>query len=416
MYQLTAAVVIADVELRNQVCANLYICPVRVVLEQATIPDWRAFLARLKRLTPDLLFIDSPQFLDEIEGGAQKIKSLCPAPSVIVVHGSADAEAILKSIRAGADEVVYPPLEEGMRQSLQRAVWQRVEKPAPDREKGKVVGFFSSKGGCGATTIACHVAVELQRTTKHEILLADCDVNLGMVGSLMKANTPYSILDAVRSVNQLDFGYWKGLVWSAYPRLDVIQAPEKPPYQEPPDPEALRKLVRFVRSQYQWVIADLGRGLSVLVQELLEDLDELFLVSTGDVPALHQAKEIARALRQGSRSFLPLHLILNRVTRQHGFTSKEIENLLGVPVYAELAERSELEDAFRGGRLLAAESRGGRGMAALTMKIANVDRAAIKAQYPNSSFRRLLPEWLGGVTRPTPSGILRLGIFEEPSL
>jgi pilus assembly protein CpaE len=281
-----------------------------------------------------------------------------------------------------------------------------VEKPAPDDEKGKVVGFLSSKGGCGATTIACHVAVELQRTTEYEILLADCDVDLGMVGSLMKANTPHSILDAARSVNQLNFSHWKGLVWSAYPRLDVIQAPEKPPYQE---------LLRFARSQYQWVIADLGRGLSVLVQALLEDLDELFLVSTGDTPALYQAKEIAGALRQGRSSVLPVHLILNRARRQLGFTSKEIGTLLGMPVYAELAERSELEDAFRRGRLLAAESRGGRGMAALALKIANGDRVAIKAEYPNSSFRRLLPGWLGGVRSPTPSGILRLGIFEEPS-
>jgi pilus assembly protein CpaE len=375
MCPLTAALVIANRDLRRGVQASLDDLSVRVVLERETIAEWPAFLERLTRLTPDLLLIDSPQFHDEIEGGAQRIKCLYPAPSVIVIHDSAESEAILRAIRAGADEFVCPPLETNLRAAIEHVARNLVADCPPDRQEGKIVGFLSSKGGCGATSIACHVAVELPRKTKQETLLVDCDVDLGIVGLLMKANTLNSVLDAAKTVERMEFGNWKELTWSAQPRLDVVRAPERPPRDEGVDPEIVEKLFRFVRSRYDWVIADLGRGLNFFVRSLLREFDELFLISTWDVLALYQTKQIVQTLRWSGYQDQHIHVVLNRTPKWCTFTRKDIQQALAVPVWSTLAERPELEEAFKAGTLVASETRPGKELAALTGRIADFRRA-----------------------------------------
>ena len=91
--------------------------------------------------------------------------------------------------------------------------------------RGKMIGFLSAKGGCGATTLACHVASELQNVTQKNVLLADLDLTSGMVGFLMKTPSSYSILDAIKNLSRLDESLWKALVVEHRPGLSVMPAP-----------------------------------------------------------------------------------------------------------------------------------------------------------------------------------------------
>jgi Flp pilus assembly CpaE family ATPase len=237
------------------------------------------------------------------------------------------------------------------------------------------------------------VAAGLHQATEHQILLADFDVNVGMVGYLMKAQTPYSLLDAIRRHSTPDFHRWSELVWKAEFRLEVLPAPAKPHWKETLEVSQFREVLRFMQSQYDWVIADLGRGFNYLSRGLLEELDGLFLVSTADVPALYRAKQMIQSLVDGGYDLRRLALILNRPPKYRGFTSKELRDLLGLPVFWELPELPELERAFVQGRLAPAESRSARQLTDLAAKIAGV--GPVKTPSRNSGFglRRVLPGW-----------------------
>jgi pilus assembly protein CpaE len=394
MHLLSVALVVADYELRNEVRTCLDGLPVRVVLDQPRVIEWSTFQGQLKRLTPDLLFIDAPQFHDPFDGVAERIKTVPCPPSVAVVHPTADSETILRALRAGASEFVHPPLDQGVGKAVEHVCQQRAEQEAAGRPVGRLIGYLSSKGGCGATTIACHVAVGLQQATKHDILLADLDVEAGIVGLVMKASTPYSILDAARVVNRLDAGYWRGLVGSVQPRLDVIPAPCKRPSKEPVAPQQVRDVLRFLRLQYGWVVADLGRSLNFFSRVLLDEFDEVFLVSTPDVPALFQTKHIVQSLLRSSYSDQRLRLILNRVSKRTEFTRREALDLLGVPIYAELPDRPELEAACAEGRLVAAESVSGKHLMELAMRVANAQVVEVTDGYSILGLKKVAPGWL----------------------
>ena len=233
MYPLSAAVVIADSDLSLRVQACLREARVRLVLQHGRITRWPEFLLELGRAEPDALVLDLAYTrLEEI---IRRIRTVSPAP-VIVIHEALDPETILGAIRAGAKEYVYPPFEQGLLRALERVARERSEQESARGANGSIVGLLSVKGGCGATTIACHLAAELQRLTQKEILLADLAMTAGAVGFLMEAKTPYSILDAAQNIDRLDLSYWKALVSNGCPRLAVITSPAEPVLDGPLDP------------------------------------------------------------------------------------------------------------------------------------------------------------------------------------
>ena len=193
-------------------------------------------------------------------------------------------------------------------------------------EPRKVIGFLSAKGGCGATTLACHVAWELQNQTRKRVLLADLDLTSGLVGFLMKTPSSYSILDAVKNLSRLDESLWKALIVENRPNLSVIPAPASYSRWDHPDENQLKQILQFMRTQHDWIVLDLGRSLNSIATAVLDEIDQLFLVSTLEVVALHGLKSIVHGLfDQGEK----LQLVLNRTPKLMDISTQELEKILG---------------------------------------------------------------------------------------
>src|SRR5260370_27370837 len=114
---------------------------------------------------------------------------------MIALNTTAESDGILASLRAGINESLYPPLQEPLKKSLERRSMERSRRREGAKGSGKSLGFMSAKGGCGATTLICHVAAELGRMNQR-ILLADLDLDAGMVPFFTKTKSVYSILEA----------------------------------------------------------------------------------------------------------------------------------------------------------------------------------------------------------------------------
>ncbi|HOL71208.1 MAG TPA: AAA family ATPase [Bryobacteraceae bacterium] len=366
-HPVTVGLAIAEGDLRDEVRAALQLPDVRIVLEQNTPIDSVA----LKRLSLDLVLIDAIPAGTSLESELKRIKTASPETLVAVVHRFPDAELMLEAMRAGTDDFVTTPIEKGVRSALDRVAAQCAQRGESSRAPGKVVGVVAAKGGCGATTVACHLASEFQRVTQHDILLADLDLESGLVAFLMQAKTPYGLMDALRNVYRLDSSLWQKMVWNARPRLDVMpcQPGLLPSESEIPQ---FREVFRLIRSMYGWVIADLGRPLSPITLALLEDLDELLLVATPSIMALYQAKQFLKETMALGYPRQRMHLILNRVPKRSEISTSDVESSLGLPVYAELSEHVAVEAAYTEGKLLSPESELGKQFTDLALRTAGV--------------------------------------------
>jgi len=326
--------------------------PVRVVIEEPKVLDSAALLERLDRLRPDVLLLELGNVRDPLDDLIGRIKRTAGSPVVIAVHTATDPETILNAIRAGAAEYLYPPLGAHLETALKRISSERSEE-AGGGKRGGAAAFFSSKGGCGATTIACHVAVEVQRQSGGHVLLADFDLDSGIVGFIMKSRSPYNLVDALSNVDRLDTSYWKALISNGRPGMEILSAPLSLTVRQPADIENLQVVLHFARSQYDWVVVDLGRGLTPATLSALQEVDHCFLVSSVDVPALYKCKHVVRNLLDAGYSRDRLHLIMNRIPRSTEITKQEIEQMLGVPVSFELPEEpAALAEAYTAGGLL----------------------------------------------------------------
>jgi pilus assembly protein CpaE len=379
VYALSLGLVIGSTDLQEQVRACLSTLPVRVVLEQREIGEAAGLIEKLERVQPDVVLLGFQLVQDDLMTAIAQIKATAGAPAVILVNSTAAPELILRGMRSGADEYIYPPVCDDLTEALARISSQRAKLKAGTGPRGKVFAMLGSKGGCGATTLACHLAVELHRQSSLEVLLADFDLDSGMVGFLMKSQSRYSLIDAMSASHRLDLSLWKALVSNGHPGVEVLMAPAASGDRDPVDPRSFHYIVPFLRSAYDWSVLDVGRSLSRPVLAALQEADETFLVTTPDIPALHQTKQIIRNLLDTGFGQHHLHVILNRTPKRLEVTLEELDRMLGIPIYATIHDDfPALSEAYASGTLLPPNSYLGKEFARVAARMAGVQPKAKK--------------------------------------
>jgi len=216
------------------------------------------------------------------------------------------------------------------------------------RPQGKTIGFLSPKGGCGTSTILSHVAAELGRGGD-AVAVVDLDFN-GTVGFLMKAYPSSSITDDTSGEDVLDLRSWNTSPCGLAAGVDLY---EPLGFMELNDVSQVRRLLAFVEAKYDWSLIDLGRGLSPLISAVLQEIGEVYLVSTLDVPAMHQARRIVSTLLETGYHQNRIRLVVNRAPKRLEVTTTELERMFGIPIdYLIPNAYPELYYAYADGKLL----------------------------------------------------------------
>jgi pilus assembly protein CpaE len=374
MYPLTIGLAIENRDLWEQTQACLADLPFRIIVEHQDIGDVSNFLDRLERMRPDVVLIDISGWHEPLEGLVNSIRGAIGDPMVIALNNSADPDSILASMRAGINEYLYPPLQDPLRRALERRSAERSRRrDAGAKAGGKSFAFLSAKGGCGATTLVTHVAAELGRQNQ-KVLLADLDLDSGMVAFITKTKSVYSILDAVNNLHRLDIHYWKALVSNGIPGVEIVAAPLALASKQQIKDEQVRHVLGFARPHYDWTLVDLGRSLSHIAMAALEEIDEACVVTTLEVPALHQSKQIIQTLIDSGYGKNKIRLILNRSPKRLDITPGELEKMLGVPIFFMIPnDYPELYETYAEGRMLNRNSVLGKQIAKLAIKLASLE-------------------------------------------
>ncbi len=373
MYPIAVGIVVGTKEIWDELYRSTQELSLRTVFELSEIPaDWRAFLDRIERLRPDVILLEVSHLPEPLESVVAKIRATSVQPAVFALHTQPEPGAILTALRAGASEYLFPPFGAALTSALERVGREREKARDAHSTSTKAIGFVSAKGGCGATTLACHVAAELPRLANTRVLLADLDMQAGLIGFLLKSKSPYSIADAAGNLQRLDASYWRALISNGIPNLEIITAPSTPSAKQVL-PQQLKQVVSFAKSQYGCSVFDLGRNVTPSTLNLLDLMDETYFVTTHEVPALHQAKQMIQLTLEAGYPRANLRLVLNRSPKSAEVTPAELESMLGLPIYATIAnDYHSLQDAFSEGRLADGSSPFGKSVDRLARKIAGV--------------------------------------------
>jgi Flp pilus assembly CpaE family ATPase len=174
------------------------------------------------------------------------------------------------------------------------------------------------------------VSAALSRHADTRVLLSDFDLNSGMLRFLLRLKNQNCILDALEHAPSMDETLWPQLV-SSIGALDVLHAGGINPNLRV-EPDQVHYLIQFMRRNYKVLCFDLSGNLERYSIEIMRESKRIMLVCTPEVPSLHLAKEKLAFLRT-----LDLHervsVLLNRLDRKATLGTKQVEDLLGVPVF-----------------------------------------------------------------------------------
>jgi pilus assembly protein CpaE len=380
MQSVQLLLAVPDPGARQQLLAALEARGEPNTVHQQDPSDWLAFGNALDR-GPDILLLELAACQDRFHETMLEAKRRAPNIKTVIVHPEADSQSVLAAMRAGADEFIPAPWAETLGPALDRLSHLVGREPAQVHH-GKVVALLSAKGGCGATSIACHLAMDLHRLTGQPVVLADFDLVSGMVGFLMRADKPYSVLDAVDNLSRLDESLWKALVMEARPGLSVLPAPQLFSPDQSPQRYQLKALLGFMRSRYDWIVLDLGRSLNTIVSHVYDELDQVLLVSVLEAAALHGVKTMIRRLAECGQDLTRIQLVINRAPKMLDIPLDELAKTLGRPVYATiLNDYQSIQNSYSAGSLLASGTKLGQQYADLAAKIAKLPAAKPKKRF-----------------------------------
>jgi Flp pilus assembly CpaE family ATPase len=389
-----------DAELVKETLSAVGPAEFQIHWTQALLPG----LDRLAAGDIDLVLLDMS--LPDSRGldGLKAIRIHAPHVPVVLLTGLDNESLALRAMQSGAQDYLVKGTLMGaaLARILQHAIVRHqihAESPLPAsvQQQAKVLGFLGAKGGVGVTTIACHIAAELKRQTAGRVLVMDLDLSGNSMGFLMQAETTYGILEASNDILHLDEVRWEKLTSKVAGGLEVVLS-RGPTCSEEDQPRAERVgfVLRFVRSLYEWIIVDLGR-LSPFSARVAKEASRLYLVSTCDLLGLAEAKSTARALFELGFDSDRMALVLNQATARVGFSQRELERMLGVPVEAMLPEcRQDFADSLLDGKRLGESRKFQKRVAEWAAGITGAQKEA-PAPTPRLPF-------LSGAIRSAPTG------------
>ena len=354
MMPLTAAFIVGNRSVWDQAQACIRNLPVRIVVEQNEPAEADALLDRIERHRVDVVLIEAGLVSMALEEFIRRLKNTSTQPAVFVLHPDAAPELILVALRAGANEYLYPPLAETLRDAFERLAATRTRNAAGGAGGlGRIFGFLSARGGCGATTFVIHTATELARQLKQPLLMADFDFDAGLLRFIMKSTNTYSVRDALDNLHRMDLRLWKGLVSSHANNMDFVPSPEELAAKRCPGREEVTHLMRFIRSNYPVTVIDFGRSVSMPALDSMPELDLLYVVTTPDSAALAQARRTVRMTEERGFANARVKILLNRVPDKPAIDINQIEDTLGCSCLATFRnDFTALSDAWSEGHLL----------------------------------------------------------------
>jgi Flp pilus assembly CpaE family ATPase len=338
-----------------------------------------AGLARLARGGVDVILLDLG--LPDSQGLETFVTAKTNSSGVpIVILSGGDTESLaVQMVQRGAQDYIIKCTcnSELLATALQFAVVRSTAKASSEvaSDQRTMIGVMGAKGGVGATTFACNLAIELRRQTDQSTLLADLDLNAGLVSFLMNTDAKYSILDAAANIHRLDLSFWGGIVARGPGGVDIARSPNLFGFADSDAPR-IQNVLTTIRAFYRWTVLDLGRMTSLSLS-LLDNVAEIYLVTMANVPALYEAKRTIAALMKTGLEAHRLRLIVNQVRSTPEFTGNELGQLFGIPIYAKLPEAAhELHEACTQRKLLGGNSDYRADVARLARKIAALPEEA----------------------------------------
>jgi pilus assembly protein CpaE len=329
-----------DEQFRELVRDNLLNQPnTRLVAEYTDVAPnlYIRVLQDIDRNPEAALILDMSAPPDEGHKILEKIRQAAPDLYIVAADYTADGEAVIAAVRAGANDYLVLP----MRRTDFRDAIARLEK-APRRASagatrlGKVYTFLGAKGGVGTTALAVNFASVLAQRKSQTVLL-DLDAIANDVCMQLGANPQYTLMEMSENLARMDQALFEGFVTRDPLGFFVVGPPDSLEQRGYFTDSMFRDFAAFLVEKYESVVIDAGRAISdETVLGALQASSTIFLVLTQEFPAIRNAQRyLAYLMRMGFNQD-QIKVVVNHYQKRgspHLATVEQIQQTLNLPVF-----------------------------------------------------------------------------------
>ncbi|HEV8252044.1 MAG TPA: AAA family ATPase [Candidatus Limnocylindria bacterium] len=266
---------------------------------------------------------------------------------LIVVSPAGDVEARIAFLEAGADDVIAASFASTELEARVEALLIRTGKARPEGAAGggagKIVTFFSPKGGVGTTTLAVNSAVLLaggpaaMQGNAARVLLVDLDLQFGQVATHLNLSPRYDIADLCSDEQALaDPALAAGYLAEHASGVSVLAGPSNPEADFRVTVDQLEKAFRILRPSFDHVLVDCGSRLDPRSLWMLEQADTHVFVIFPEIAALRATTLMLGFLAETATLRATTHFVVNHIFPRELLKTRDVENLLRAKPVAEI--------------------------------------------------------------------------------
>lgn len=247
------------------------------------------------------------------------IRNRYPDLLVVAAINRASVSLVRTLLREGIHDVVSLPFDtDELLQISLDAVAKRDADAAPALDLAPMVAVVRSIGGCGATSIATHLAADLaaHATNNQGAVIVDLDLQFGSVADYLGVRSHGTIADLLGTESRLDDELLNSVSLDAGNGLSVIAAPDTIMPLESVETDDLLRVLTLLRQQYGYVVLDLPANWTNWTLSAALAADAILLVVELSVASLRQAKRRLQLFRSVGIEDSCVEIVVNRVEKR----------------------------------------------------------------------------------------------------
>ncbi len=303
-------------------------------------PQSHESLRLLNSFSPQLVFLgaDDEAAVHAVE---HDIRSIQPSTAILGVSAHSKRLDIFESTFGGFTVCPVPCSPDDFR----AAVFQALESVG-GKKNGSVFAFQPAKAGSGATTTALFVSHILATLAEKRVLVLECDLHAGPISMLYNLRPTYSIMDALEDSHRLTDETWSEMVTHTG-GIDVLSSVSRLGVREV-SPWGYQRLLSFVRSRYDVIIADLPEVVDNATEVVARAAQAVFIVTAPSAPSLFLAARRRYDLEARGVGTVKVKYVINRKRADQGIPREagwviEAEKIAAIPTEPALVDASELK-------------------------------------------------------------------------
>ncbi len=333
MSKITVMIVDDVAATREDIKRLLYFEEDIVIVGEAKDGDEAVEMVQAIKPEVILMDINMPR-MDGIRA-SEIITEMNPDSSIVIISIQSEKEYLRKAMTAGArDYLVKPFSSEELAETIRRVgnftkkrhlnlVGGKNSSTIQIRNQGKIISFFSTKGGIGKTTISCNLAVSLAQSTRTKLALVDMDLQGGDIPVFMNIPAKGGLDEIVQEEDYSDPSLLETYLNLHMSGIKILTAPSSPENAELITAAHVEGIIKSLRDIYDYVLLDTSSSLNDITLSCLELSDQILLIADQDLPTLRHAKvnlELLEKLGLSEKT----KFILNRF-RKDAIKTNELE-------------------------------------------------------------------------------------------